>query len=131
MQQGMRGKCRGRRKQKDVVIMRVEHCGDRKKGIATRTVLNDDRLAPFRREFIGQQPRRDVDPRTGAQRNNETDRALRPLTPMSAPAQSARAKIAAVRHMKTLNKMRRSCIITSRNLTWNRARISRGGVITS
>ena len=80
MQQGMRGKGRCRREQKNVVVMRVEYCGNSKKGIATRTVLNDDRLAPFRREFIGQQPRRNVDPRTRAQRNNETDRALRPLT---------------------------------------------------
>ena len=78
VQQRVRGEGRGRREQQHMVVMRIEHCGNGEKGIATRAVLDDDRLAPFRRKLVGQQPGGDVDARTGTQRNDKTNRALRP-----------------------------------------------------
>ena len=75
----MGGESGRRREQKHMIVVRIEHSGDGEEGVATGAVLDHNRLAPFRGELVGQQPGRDVDARTWTKRNDETDRALRPL----------------------------------------------------
>ena len=59
--------------------MRIEHRRNGEEGVATGAVLDDNRLAPFRGKLVGQQPSGDIDARAWTKRNDETNRALRPL----------------------------------------------------
>lgn len=63
MQQRVSGERRGRRKQQHVIVMRAQNRGDGDESIAAGTILDHDRLPPFRRKLVGQQASRDVDPR--------------------------------------------------------------------
>ena len=51
---------------------------DSNEPIGTGAVFDNDRLAPARRQPIGQQPGTDIDPRPRTEGNDEFDRPLRP-----------------------------------------------------
>jgi hypothetical protein len=61
-----------------MIVVRTGERRDRQDGIAARLVLDHDRLAPFGRQPVCDQPRRDVDARAGSERQDEADVALRP-----------------------------------------------------
>src|SRR5262249_53202458 len=79
VQQRVRGKRGRRRKQQHVVVMRTEHSRNGEEGVASWSVFDDDRLAPLRRQLVGNQSRRDIDARAGSEWNDETNGTLRPL----------------------------------------------------
>ena len=74
----MRGERRGRRVEQRVVVLGADEGIDGDHGIAARTVLDHDRLLPFRGELVRDQARADVGAAAGAERHDEADRALRP-----------------------------------------------------
>ena len=61
---------------KHVVVMRVDHRGDRDEGVAARPVLDHHRLTPLGRQLVGKHARGDVDAGAGTERNNELDRIV-------------------------------------------------------
>jgi len=69
----------GWREQQHVIVMGVEYRSYGEEGIATGAIFNDDRLSPLRGKLVGQQPGRDIDARAWTKRNDEPNRALRPL----------------------------------------------------
>ncbi len=78
VQERMRGEDRGRREQQRVIVMGADEGADPDDAVAAGTILDHHRLAPARRQPVGQQPRRDVGTAAGAQRHDEPDVALRP-----------------------------------------------------
>ena len=61
-----------------MVVVGADEGIDGDNAVATRTVLHHDGLTPARRELFGDQARADVGARTGAERQDELDRPLRP-----------------------------------------------------
>jgi hypothetical protein len=83
-------KSRGGRKQQYVIVMRAEDAGNGEKSIAARSIFNDDRLAPFRRKFVGNQSCGDINARTRSEWNEQDAAAIAGL--MIVPAQEARRR---------------------------------------
>jgi hypothetical protein len=61
-----------------MIIMRVEHAANGENGIAAWPIFDDDRLPPLYGKLVGHQPGGDVDAGARSQRDDESDRALRP-----------------------------------------------------
>ena len=75
----MRGE-RGRRaEEKHVVVVRADECVDGDEAVAAGAVLDHHRLAPFRGELFGDQPRADVGAGARTKRQQELDGARRPV----------------------------------------------------
>ena len=78
MQERMRGERRGRREQQHVIVMRGDERVDGDKGVTAGTVLDDDRLAPFAAEPVGEQASADIRTAAGAERQDQFHRPCRP-----------------------------------------------------
>jgi hypothetical protein len=61
-----------------MIVVGIHECADRDDGVAAWAVLDHHRLAPARAQPIRQQPRPDIHPRSGAERQQKLDRTLRP-----------------------------------------------------
>ena len=72
---GMRDERRGRRQQQDVIVLGADEGVDGDDAVAAGPVLDDDRLAPFLGQPVGQKPPADVGAAAGAERQDELDRS--------------------------------------------------------
>ena len=71
---GMGGEGADRRDQQDVIVVRAEEAGDGEHAVAAGFVLDDDRLTPLGRQFIGEQTRPDIDAAAGPKRDDQAHR---------------------------------------------------------
>ena len=61
-----------------MIVVRLKETGDGDHAVAAGTVLDDDRLTPFRGKLVGEQPRTDVDAAARTERDDESHRPVGP-----------------------------------------------------
>ena len=62
-----------------MIVVRGDESADGDERVTTGTVFDDDRLAPFPAQPVGEQPRTDIGTAADAERDDEFDRPGRPL----------------------------------------------------